>query len=69
MSRLHPIDPATATGKAEELLDSVKGKLGLVPNMTKVMAASPAVLEAYLGFSGALAGGLSTRRPASSLRC
>jgi uncharacterized peroxidase-related enzyme len=35
----------------------VKGKLGIVPNMTKVMATSPAVLESYLGFSGALAGG------------
>ena len=58
MSRLQTIDPSTATGKAKDLLDAVKGKLGLVPNMTKVMAASPAVLEAYLGFSGALAGGL-----------
>ena len=58
MSRLQPVDPSTATGKAKELLDAVKGKLGIVPNMTKVMAASPVVLESYLGFSGALAGGL-----------
>jgi uncharacterized peroxidase-related enzyme len=58
MSRLQPVDPSTATGKAKELLDAVKGKLGIVPNMTKVMATSPAVLESYLGFSGALAGGL-----------
>jgi uncharacterized peroxidase-related enzyme len=58
MSRLQAINPTTATGKAKDLLDAVKGKLGLVPNMTKVMASSPAVLEAYLGFSGALAGGL-----------
>jgi len=58
MSRLQAVNPSTATGKAKDLLDAVKRKLGLVPNMTKVMAASPAVLEAYLGFSGALAGGL-----------
>jgi uncharacterized peroxidase-related enzyme len=58
MSRLHAIDPSTATGKAKELLDAVKGKLGIVPNMTRVMANSPAVLQSYLGFSGALAGGL-----------
>ena len=58
MSRLQTIDPATATGKAKDLLDAVKGKLGLVPNMTKAMAASQAVLEAYLGFSGALGSGL-----------
>ncbi len=58
MSRLHPVNPSTATGKGKELLDAVRGKLGIVPNMTRVMAASPVVLEAYLGFSGALAGGL-----------
>jgi uncharacterized peroxidase-related enzyme len=58
MSRLQVIDPSVAPVKAKELLDAVKGKLGIVPNMTKVMANSPAVLGAYLGFSGALAGGL-----------
>lgn len=58
MSRLKTIDPAAATGKAKELLDAVKGKLGMVPNMIKVMATSPTVLESYLGFSDALAHGL-----------
>ena len=58
MSRLNTVDPNNATGKAKDLLDAVKGKLGIVPNMTKVMANSPAVLESYLGFSGALNGGL-----------
>lgn len=58
MSRLNAIEPSAATGKAKELLDAVKAKLGLVPNMTKVMANSPAVLEGYLGLSGALGGGL-----------
>ena len=58
MSRLHPVTPSNATGKAKELLDVVKNKLGIVPNMTLVMAASPVVLEAYLGFSGALSSGL-----------
>lgn len=58
MSRLQPVDPSTATGKAKDLLDAVKGKLGIVPNMTRVMAYSPAVLESYLSFSGALSGGL-----------
>ena len=58
MSRIRAIDPSTATGKAKELLDAVQGKLGIVPNMTRVMAVSPVVLEAYLGFSGALASGV-----------
>jgi uncharacterized peroxidase-related enzyme len=35
----------------------VKQKFGMVPNITQLMANSPQVLEGYLGFSGALAGG------------
>lgn len=57
MPRLTTIDPATATGRAKELLDTVKHKLGLVPNMTRAMAAAPAALDAYLQLSGALARG------------
>jgi len=40
MSRLQPVNPSTAIGKAKDLLDAVKGKLGLVPNMTRVMVAN-----------------------------
>ncbi len=57
MARITTIVPETAQGKSKELLDAVKSKLGIVPNMTKVMASSPVVLEAYLGFSGALGHG------------
>lgn len=57
MSRIPTIAHETASGKSKELLDAVKGKLGLVPNMTKVMVNSPVVLEGYLGFSGALGHG------------
>jgi uncharacterized peroxidase-related enzyme len=57
MSRITAIDPAKATGKAKELLDAVEKKLGLVPNMMRTMAHSPSVLEGYLNFSDALAGG------------
>jgi len=46
-----------ANGKAKQLLDAVQAKLGMTPNMVKAMAQSPAVLEGYLSFSGALAGG------------
>src|SRR5579863_8006509 len=56
MARLPIVDPSTSTGKAHDLLAAVGKKLGLVPNMTRVMANSPAVLEAYIGFSGALDG-------------
>jgi uncharacterized peroxidase-related enzyme len=57
MSKLPAIQTEAATGKAKELLQAVQAKLKITPNMTRVMANSPAVLEAYLSFSGALAGG------------
>ncbi|MFE9042609.1 carboxymuconolactone decarboxylase family protein [Streptomyces sp. NPDC007818] len=57
MSRLPIIEPDTAQGSAAELLAAVQKALGVTPNMTKVMANSPAVLKAYLEFSGALGGG------------
>lgn len=57
MSRFKTIDATAATGRTKELLDSVKQKFGMAPNITRVMANSPAVLEGYLSFSGALAGG------------
>jgi uncharacterized peroxidase-related enzyme len=57
MPRLNPIDPAQATGKTKELLETVQKKLGFAPNMMRTMAASAAVLDGYLSFSGALGGG------------
>lgn len=56
-TRIHPLAPETATGKTKSLLDGVKAKLGLVPNMMRTMAAAPAVLEGYLQLSSALGGG------------
>lgn len=58
MFTITPIDPATATGQAAELLDQVQTTLGLTPNMTKVMATSPALLRGYLALSGALTTGV-----------
>jgi uncharacterized peroxidase-related enzyme len=58
MSAFTPVEPGTATGKAAELLADVQQALGVTPNMTKVMANSPALLQGYLALSGALAGGV-----------
>jgi AhpD family alkylhydroperoxidase len=55
MPRLNAVDPARATAK--DLLAAVKAQLGLTPNMMRTMATSPAVLEGYLSFGTALAGG------------
>lgn len=62
-ARLSLIDPTRATGPQKELLDAVKARMGLVPNLMRVLANSPAALKSYLDFSGALAGtSLSTRQ-------
>ncbi len=61
MTGFAPAEPATATGNAAELLADVQKTLALTPNMTKVMANSPALLKGYLALNGALAGGV---RPA-----
>ena len=57
MTRLQPLDPATATGKTKELFNAVQAKLGSVPNMMRTMANSEAVLEGYLNLSVALSHG------------
>ncbi len=62
MARITPVDPQTVQGKARELLDAVKAKLGIIPNMMRAMVVSPPVLEGYLGFSGALAHGVLPAR-------
>lgn len=62
MNRITQLDPATASGKTQQLFDGVKAKLGIVPNLFRVLGNSPAALDAYLGFSGALAGGVLNGR-------
>jgi uncharacterized peroxidase-related enzyme len=57
VNRITQLDPAQATGKTKQLFDGVQGKLGIVPNLFRVLGTAPAALEGYLNFSGALAGG------------
>jgi len=47
VSRIVPLDPATADERQRELLATVKSALGATPNMTTTMARS-AVLEGWL---------------------
>jgi uncharacterized peroxidase-related enzyme len=49
------IDAAPAA--AQPLLEAVKKQLGVVPNLFRTVANSPAGLEGYLGLNGALAKG------------
>ncbi|MGE0473412.1 MAG: carboxymuconolactone decarboxylase family protein [Nitrospirales bacterium] len=57
MPRLPALNPETATGQAKHLLKGVQNKLGFAPNIMRTMANSPAVLQGYLDFSGALSKG------------
>jgi uncharacterized peroxidase-related enzyme len=57
MSRIAALDPAVATGRAKELLDTVQKSLGVTPNLMRVMAQEPAVLDAYLQLGQALGKG------------
>jgi uncharacterized peroxidase-related enzyme len=57
MTRLSVLHPDQAVPPAKNLLAAVEKKLGLVPNMTRGMAANPVVLEGYLAFAGALSRG------------
>lgn len=57
MNRIPLVDPTQAEGKAKQLLDGVKAKVGMVPNLYRAAANSPATLEGLLGLSGALGGG------------
>lgn len=57
MPRIPTINPHEATGRSRELLDGVHAKLGVTPNLMRAMANSPAALESYLQFSGALGRG------------
>lgn len=57
MSRLTALNPEITTGKSKDLFNAIQGKLGMVPNMMRTMGNSPAVLNGYLAFSGALGEG------------
>jgi hypothetical protein len=55
------IAPVTES-PAKATLDAVKRKLGVVPNMMRLLATSPAILDACLAFSDAVTrAGLGTK--------
>lgn len=57
MSRIKAIDPAKAPQPARSVLDAVNQSLGVIPNLFRVTAQSPAALDALAGFLGALSNG------------
>lgn len=58
MSRITPVDRQTRNDRLRKTFDAIQEQLGVVPNMMRTMAQSPAVLEAYLAFGAALRKGM-----------
>jgi uncharacterized peroxidase-related enzyme len=52
-----PVTIADAPAASQPLLDAVNKQLGVVPNLFRMVANSPAALEGYLNLSGALGKG------------
>jgi uncharacterized peroxidase-related enzyme len=52
-----PVSIEASPAAAQPLLRAVKKQLGVVPNLFRVVANSPAALEGYLGLNGALGKG------------
>lgn len=57
MSRIQPLDPESATGRSGDLLNQIAQKNGKAVNIQRVLAHSPAALQAYLGIGEALGQG------------
>ncbi|MCE9618769.1 MAG: carboxymuconolactone decarboxylase family protein [Planctomycetes bacterium] len=54
MARLPIQNTETATGSNKDIFAALQKGLGMVPNMAKVMANSPAVLQSFAQFNGAM---------------
>ncbi|PKQ07567.1 MAG: carboxymuconolactone decarboxylase [Alphaproteobacteria bacterium HGW-Alphaproteobacteria-11] len=57
MAHVKLIDPASSSDAIKPTLDRINGALGVVPNMFKAVANSPAALNSMWGAFGALSGG------------
>lgn len=58
MPRLKAIEPDQARGQTKQLLDAVNEKFGMVPNLARTLANSPAALQGYLALGEALENGV-----------
>jgi uncharacterized peroxidase-related enzyme len=57
MTRINLVDPASASQTVKPTLEQIKGAFGVVPNMFKAVANSPAALASMWGSFGALGSG------------
>jgi uncharacterized peroxidase-related enzyme len=57
-SRIKILDNSNLPAQSVEILNSVAKQLGFVPNVLRLLAASPAVLKSFLGLQAGLSGTL-----------
>jgi uncharacterized peroxidase-related enzyme len=57
MANINLVDPSAASASVKQTLDQIKGAFGVVPNMFRAVANSPAALTSMWGAFGALGGG------------
>lgn len=57
-SRIKILDNSNLPAQSVEILNSVDKQLGFVPNVLRLLAASPAVLKSFLGLQAGLSGTL-----------
>lgn len=60
MTRITPVNAATADAATSATLGAIKAKIGMVPNLYATFAHSPAVLNGFLALSDALSKGALT---------
>lgn len=56
MQRIASIDPQQTVGHTRELLEQVEKTFGSIPNVAKIMANAPVVLESFLALTRSFAG-------------
>lgn len=67
MIKIARIAPETATGRVAETFATIEGKFGAVPDMFRALANSPAALDGYFAFSGALSAGTLGAKTAEAI--
>jgi uncharacterized peroxidase-related enzyme len=67
MSKVPLIATAEAPARSREVLEETQAKLGMVPNLYRALAASPAALQGYVQLAATLGAGVLSAKTRESL--
>ena len=67
MSKVPLVRSTEAPAKSREILDQTQQKIGMVPNLYRALAASPAALKGYVELAAILGGGVLSAKTRESL--